>query len=440
MRVVFTTVLLAFLAASPCAWAEEKTPMERPLLSHFAVELPNLQCPMSLIIDDPAPIFQDRLSAEGLAKRKAEGKGVDWWTFFDDLADLFNEYGVKGKFTVNSYRSEVGMIDKLTGPARKKQLDEFVSIVKKRLVPNFDITPEIISHGTVINVETDQPLGVKDPEHIWSQTQSEDTLEKYIARGLLALKNVGLEANGVTSPCDFGSKNEANYVRAISRALKRVNGVQCAWYFLQGDSADYIEPRLMYFDRRYGEAVVSIMPTYRTGDIGLSKRLGRDIPKLVDEHITEDGKGGVFPAMIASRSYMVFYKHWWLLYDEGHETGIKVLREVLDRMRKTHPDDAQWMTCSEIARYYAVAKTYRLTQSAGSNQVTLKFETAFPCAGFTLSFSAAGEVKRIALGKTELKRAEPKCKRLEPGTWRQEGATVFTCFDLADGATMSVSL
>ncbi|MBM4084284.1 MAG: hypothetical protein FJ272_05800, partial [Planctomycetes bacterium] len=382
-------VSFAFLVA---AWADEPAPR----LSQFTVELPNLQCPISLIIDDPTPIFADRLSAEDLARRKAEGKGVDMRTFFDDLVGLFQEYGVKGKFTVNSYVSSVGMIDRLSDPNRKRQLDEFVSVVKTKLMPNFDITPEIISHGVVLNVETDQPLGVQDPENVWSQTQDEDTLERYIGRGLTALKNVGLECNGVTSPSDFGQRNEANYVRAISRALKRVNGVKLAWYFLQSDSADYIEPRLMLFDRRNGEVVVNIMPTSRISDIGLSKRFERDIAKTVDEHITADGKGGVIPQMVASRSYLVFYKHWGLLYDGGQETGVKVLREVLDRVRRFYAADVRWMTCSDIARYYAVAKTYRLTQRSGKDSVSLTLESPYACPGFTVGFCANREVKRVS--------------------------------------------
>jgi len=272
------------------AHADEQTAPAVATISRLTVELPNLQCPMSLIVDDPKPIYEDRLLPEQLAKRKADGKGVDWWTFFDDLANLFDEFGMKGKFTVIPWTNGIGMADKLTDPVRQRQRDAFVAFVNKRLVPKCDITPEIISHGTVINPDTDQPLGVKEPEHEWSRKQTEDTLEKYIGRALLALKNIGLPANGVTSPCDFGEGNEANYARAIGRALKRVNGVKLAWYFLQGDSGDYIEPRLMYFDRRNAEAVVSIMPTYGMGDIGLNKKFGRDIAKAVDVHITADGK------------------------------------------------------------------------------------------------------------------------------------------------------
>jgi hypothetical protein len=338
------------------------------------------------------------------------------------------------------------MIDKITDPTRKKQLDEFVSVLNKRVAPNFDITPEMISHGVVMNVETDQPLGVKDNESVWSQTQSEETLEKYIGRALLALKNVGIAANGVTSPWDFGSKNEANYVRAIWRSLKRVYGVKLSWYFCQSDSADYIEPRLMYLDRQNKEAVVNIMPTGRTSDLALSKQLGRDIPKIVDVQISADGKEGVFPTMIASRSYIVFYKHWGNLYDQGQETGLKVLREVLARMRQFYPNDTQWMACSEVARYYAAARTYRLTQRWGQTSLSVYIESPFSCPSFTVSFEVPREVKRIEVCERnpptpgakpkDVKRVDKAGKRLEPYTWCAEGQTVYACFDLHESTDM----
>ncbi|MBM3888558.1 MAG: hypothetical protein FJ388_05465, partial [Verrucomicrobia bacterium] len=59
------------------AHADEQTAPAVATISRLTVELPNLQCPMSLIVDDPKPIYEDRLLPEQLARRKADGKGVD---------------------------------------------------------------------------------------------------------------------------------------------------------------------------------------------------------------------------------------------------------------------------------------------------------------------------------------------------------------------------
>jgi hypothetical protein len=196
----------------------------------------------------------------------------------------------------------------------------------------------------------------------------------------------------------------------------------------------------MYLDRQAGEAVVNIMPTHLVSDIGLHKRLEGDVAKIVDVHVTADGKAGALPRMIASRSYLVFYKHWGIFYDGGRETGVKVLREVLLRMRQHHRDDLQWMPCSEVARYYAAAKTYRLTQRTASDGVTATIESVFPCPCFTVSFTVPGKVRRIAVAGTTLKPAARKGKRLETQTWFQEGQTVYACFPLATSTSMTVSL
>ncbi|MDH7568089.1 MAG: hypothetical protein QHJ73_00710 [Armatimonadota bacterium] len=413
-------------------------PEVTPMVSHFTVERPNLQTPMSLIIDDPTPIYADRLSPEEVARRQAEGKGVDWWTFFEHLADLFDEYGVKGKFSVIPYRSGIGMADRLESPEHRRQLAEFVQFVQRRLLPGFDITPEILSHGVVLDPDTDKPLGVDDPEEKWSQRQSAETLEKYIARGLVALKNIGLEANGVTSPSDFGARNEANYVRAISGALKRVNQTKLAWYFLQSDGGDYIEPRLMYFDRANAEAVVSIMPTGLLSDIGLSRRFGQDVAPNVDVHITADGREGVIPRMIENNSYLVFYKHWWALYDQGQETGLKVLREVLDRTRRFYGQRVQWLPCSAIARYYAAAKTYRLTAVRRPDGALLRLESVFPCPAFTVTFRVPTIVTEVRVDGARLTRVQPDGSRLDAGTWRQQGDLVSACFDLGEKSELSI--
>ena len=59
----------------------------------------------------------------------------------------------------------------------------------------------------------------------WSKSQDKGTLTRYISHALQILKNVGLEASGVTSPGDFGRGNEDNYARAVLGAQKLVNHI-----------------------------------------------------------------------------------------------------------------------------------------------------------------------------------------------------------------------
>ncbi len=563
-------------------------------------ELPNLLCPLSLIIDDGAPITEGRLSSEEVAKRRAEGKGADRWTTLEDFATLCAEFGVKGKFSVLSYLGSQGLVDTVTDPLVKTALDTYFGFVNTRLLPSFDITPEIISHGMVIDTETGQPLArqytpqelakmavvdlhgawrfnlgkswpapdvagqkSKEPagedpglaghwenpalddagwssvnlpglwqeqgfagkngygwfrkrfqvpaaaaqkklylvvmgiEHAnsiylngelvgpeksrrldcfevttrlkadadnlialrladfdkrggvtgcislveveiqpalfneaqWSQTQDEDTLERYIGRALTALKNAGVVANGVTSPWNFGALNEGNYARAVGRALKRVNGIGGGWYFLSTPHELYSEPRLMCFDWRNGEYVVSVMAVGPLVDMTLVSALGKDTARLAAAYITPDGQAGLLPEMIARRSYCVLCGHWGVLLNGGGE----VYREVFGRLRQFYGDQTQWMTCSDIARYYAVSKTFRPVQRQDGSWL---IETALPCPGFTVSFTATAPLRRLTVSGTVLKQDEGAGRRLEKGSWRQQGNTVYACFDLANNDTL----
>ena len=55
---------------------------------NFRAELPNLLCPLSLIIDDGTPVMDDRLPAAEMATRRAQGMGTDRWAVLDDFATL----------------------------------------------------------------------------------------------------------------------------------------------------------------------------------------------------------------------------------------------------------------------------------------------------------------------------------------------------------------
>ena len=400
------------------------------MLTHFTPELPNLLCPVSLIIDDSAPIYADRLSPEAVAQRQAAGQEVDWWTFFDHLLALFDRYGVHGKFTVLPYHAEYGFADKLKSPVRRRQLREFVSVVQERMIPRFDIAPEIVSHDVVINPDTDQPLGVEEREHVWSQTQNEETLTKYIARALQALKKIGLPANGVTSPCDFGSRNEGNYARAIHGAMKAVGGPGLTWYFLHCESYHYHEPRLMWLDAEAGEAVVSVAGASGISDMGLTARFGKDVAAIVDEHITAEGEGGLLPRMIADRSYIVMYNHWWSLIDRGRETGLEVLEGMLPRLKKHYGAQMQWMQCSDIARYYAATRACQICAVENGRGVTVRLHSPFACPDSTFSFRATRPVETIKAGEVRLKKTT-RPGRLDTGCWRQEEGTVWVSLDVA---------
>lgn len=402
-------------------------PSNRPRIDGIRAELPNLLCPIALIIDDGVPIAEDRPAQGGAANR---------WSILDGFADLCHEHGVRGKFSVLPYLAGPGMVDTATDPGFRRQLDAYVATVTARLLPRFDITPEIISHGPVIDLATGRPFagGADRPELLnearWSQTQDEDTLERYIGRALLALRNVGLVANGVTSPWDFGLRVEGAYARAVGRALHRVNGLGESWYFLSTPTDDRIEPRLMRFDREARSYVVSVPASGRMVDMTVATEAGPGIAGQIDAYITADGQGGALPRLIANRSHLILCGHWQCL-----ATGIPVYREVFTRLAASHPGRYRWMECSAIARYHAVTRTFQpILRPDGSWTI----ESPLPCPDFTIAIGCPAAARRVLIDGRDLRNDRTTAGGLAVGSWRQDGTTIHACFDLVPGASLVV--
>ena len=231
-----------------------------------------------------------------------------------------------------------------------ERLSRLIATIKEEIVPNFDITPEMLTHNQVVNVEG---IGTSDfiyPatfETEWSKSQDKETLTRYISRALEILKNVGLEASGVTSPGDFGSGNEDNYARTVLEAEKLVNHISLTWYFLHTDYTSVpVSPRIAYLDGQNREAVVNIIsgcPDYVEETRDGQKEDPQWISQFADWYVSEDGAKGRLAELHASGSYIVFHTHWWRLHRKGSKVGMKVLREVLHRFRSSYDNGVIWM-------------------------------------------------------------------------------------------------
>ena len=212
-----------------------------------------------------------------------------------------------------------------------------------------------------------------------------------------------------------------------------------SWYFLPCERYDYHEPRLMLLDAEAGEGVVSVGGAGAMSDMGLTARHGKNVAAIVDEHITADGQGGALPRMIAQRSYIVMYNHWWSLMDQGRETGLQVLAAMLPRLKKHYGAQVQWMKCSDIARYYATARSCQICAAETDQGGTVRIQSPFDCPGFTFSFRTDRAVKAITVGGTRLKKTVRQ-GRLGAGSWRQEGDTVAVSLDVSRRKELAVAL
>jgi len=79
----------------------------------------------------------------------------------------------------------------------------FLDVVRARIAPILDITPEVLTHWNAIDLATGGLLPFW--EHVWSRAQDRRTLLPYLTLALEILNNVDLPCSGMTSPWDFGA-------------------------------------------------------------------------------------------------------------------------------------------------------------------------------------------------------------------------------------------
>ena len=253
----------------------------------FRIEPPQLRIPIYLIIDDGSPLYLNDLITFDkepppdlveyrLAENQYRGKTKYEASklFIENFVKIIDKNGLKGKLSILPYVSDIGMIDNIPECQEKPLIENFIQVIRKDIMPKFDITPEVITHNQVYDIENDKFF--EEKEWHWCDKQSTETLERYISYALKVLKNAGFIPTGVTSPCDFAVRVEDKYVTAIRNSIKKVCGDSFSWYFLHSAKDGY--PQIMHFNRLKKEAVVSIV--YIISDIGLRKRYGDDINSL----------------------------------------------------------------------------------------------------------------------------------------------------------------
>ncbi len=105
--------------------------------------------PFSLLIDDCGPVnpmhFSHPADETPLLVPNA---------FTRRYADLCAAHGVKGKFTVLPMPSCLGRIDGRLGYVSAAHLAGFLRIVRERIAPRCDITPEVLTHAAAFNLKS----------------------------------------------------------------------------------------------------------------------------------------------------------------------------------------------------------------------------------------------------------------------------------------------
>lgn len=309
--------------------------------------------PISLIIDDPAPVLSVYFTHAGTDKTK-DGRPLLEYVpnaLLNKFCDVVERNGIKGKYSVVPMPGNRGdLINGISGVSME-DMKEWIDTVQHRLMPAFTVGPEMLTHNFAVNLADGSALPQTERE--WAVTQDRTTLTPYITKALALLKEAGFDAFGVTSPWDFGIQCEDEYAAAISKSVYDVTGKTEAWYFLRS-LCDTPNARPWIQLEEDSRTLVAIPAT--TSDrfwqtINCPDTSEEYVSRIADELITADGKNGQIIRALEIGSWPILIAHWQSLISNGLGTGIRALDEVGKRIRTHLSDRVEWMSFEEIMNY-----------------------------------------------------------------------------------------
>lgn len=406
---------------------------------------PLLRTPLSLIIDDSCPVinlayYWMKQRLDWKAKHQP-GVPPERWegdpnrletlprTIPAEFARRWGEWcaaeGIRGKFSFIPYPAGAGRIDQGMPGFPRDEFDAWLDVAGDVLAPNFDLTPEMLTHTHVVDLDTWELIDE------WEQVEWVDPpvepLTDYIAAAMRLLKDAGVPCDGVTSPGAFGKRKEDAYAKATLEAARSVLGNSRPFYFLWVKTDEIPEVRIWYPDKGKGIAIASVPGC--TGD-WFGGWTGFDAGDA-DRFITEDLAGGRLPEVLAHESPCVLVGHWPGFYFGGEEVGFRILKEVKRRLDAYDPDHSRtiWMKTSEIGRYWMARQLSDITLSGDGAVVN----TRFPAARFTLEFKGC-RADAVQVDEAELVRVRDR-RSFRSGAFLVEGDATFVAFDLPEGET-----
>ena len=219
-----------FLEASALAFGSRllgQVPGDRPKQDASVKVLnPRARVPVSIIIDDSTCLVN--LNKFAIPQFAAANPGMydhyPWKSWSDEIPDDFvrkfadwaTENGLKGKYSIVPYPACVGRLDLQIPGWTQQELKSSIDLVRERIMPNWDIHPEMVTHTRVINTKTGHPYPEISPRFMenwkWCGGRSVDEIADYMHYGLTILKNIGLPCEGVTTPGGFGTDNRKSVV------------------------------------------------------------------------------------------------------------------------------------------------------------------------------------------------------------------------------------
>lgn len=396
--------------------------MPRPVTAlDLRFDWPRLRLPIFFIVDDPAPCLNLAYYEQYFEPHVRDVPN----SFTAAWADVVEEFGMRGKFSVLPVPAGIGRIDRPLPDVRPADQEEFLRIIRERVSPQMDICIEFLTHYHAWDLKRERPVDYT--EKMMAPHTNRGHLTEYFAYGLRILDELGLEPTGATSPGASCREIEWAYQGAIRDAVREVKRLPIAWYFLHvDDRSPAVLPRIMSLDAERGEACVTMVsagndPSWRTQ---------WNEPSALDTLITADGQSGRLVELYRNGSVIGFHTHWQSLFSEGRATGLADLRVTLGRIREHLGDGVLWMKCSELARYVAAQAVARSAVMDWEDNIEIRLTSTVACPDFTAHLRCEREVRSIRTGDQELRQLKDSAPTLAPYSWRRASDGVAWCADL----------
>ncbi len=313
--------------------------------------------PVSLIIDDGSPVdplFYELPGYETPFLVPAE--------FTRNVAAAFERFDVRGKYTLIPMPSCLGRIDKSLQRVPQEHLETFLKLIRERIYPRFDITPEFLTHLCAYDLKTGN-FQRHLFEDTWITQAPPEEIAEYFEFAFQILKNVGIEATGITSPWVSGIDVETKYAKALADAQWKVFKRKLTWYFLHAasDNENPYPCSLEYRDPERGQVVVSVPSNagdiFWTMDLPEKKDRVKMINDGIDRLVSADGRTGRIKQLMDTGYPVVIVTHWQSLYTQGTGLGLEGFISLAERMQRVFGSNLEWVTCSELARRFADSQT-----------------------------------------------------------------------------------
>jgi len=392
--------------------------------------------PLSLIIDDSTVLvnlnyfwMRDRNPVDGENRRWQDVPVVHPESFTREFAEFCLAEGVRGKFSIVPVPAALGRVDEPLPLFGRAQQDSWMAMCQELIVPAFDITPEMLTHTTLVDPETLQPVDPTTWEQYDWRALPEDEPERviaYIAKACEILVEAGFAPQGVTSPGGFGGQKIPYYAKMAGEGVRQATGHDVPFFFQQvtndGDD-DIVESPVWYADAQAGTAVGEIIAS--TGDWTGSWTGYGTVD--ADRYITADLQGGRLPNLIDRGQPAILISHWQGFYGMHDEdrSGFEAFKTVVRRLRERDPQGevTRWQTCSQISRYACAREMASLKQ----DEQTLQLDLPVLAPDITLRFPAAS-ISTVRVNDKPLRRATKRAE-FDSGTYLVEDDGVLIAFD-----------